>query len=239
MKAYGALEAYSKYVDKYEVRSYVEERVGDEYLIPLLGVWKRYEDIPFSDFPNEFVLQATHGSNYVFICKDKSVIDYGSLESLVHTWMRENFYSVTREPQYRYCLPKIMCTRYLDDGSGDLKDYKFFCSNGFPRVVQIDSDRFSGHKRDFMSSEWSRLPISVMYPNSDIVVQSPDNLPEMMKIAEILSKNFSFVRVDLYSVRGRTYFGELTFTPGNGVEIFKPDSADYEFGELIDIVKYA
>lgn len=239
IKVFGQLEKYSKYVDKYDVREYVKNTAGKQYLIPLVGMWNNFENIPFEKLPKKFVLKATHGSGYNYICKDKSLIDIKQLKKLASKWLKENYYKKGREEQYKLCWPKIICEGYLEDDSGSLRDYKIFCFNGIPQIIQIDSDRFSVHKRDLMNIDWERLPVTLGgHSNLNKIILKPKKLPEMIEIAKKLSKKIPFVRVDLYLINNKIYFGELTFTPGNGLEKFFPNEADYQFGELIDLSKY-
>jgi len=235
IKIYGHIDKYAKYVDKYDVRSYINDKIGEKYLMPLLGVWNDFNEIDFSKLPDQFVLQATHGSGYVYVCKDKTKIDTSVLRNTFNKWLSTNFYNVNREIQYKYCEPKIICTKYLSDGNGDLKDYKFFSFHGQPKIIQVDSERYVDHKRDLMSLNWEKLPVKLLYENSEIIQPKPKNFDEMQQIATKLSADFNFVRVDLYSVNNKVYFGELTFTPGDGMENFDPQRYDNELGKLLDL----
>lgn len=239
IKLYGGLEKYTKFVDKYEVRDFIRKTIGGKYLIPLIGVWEKFEDIPFNKLPRQFVLKATHGTAYVFVCKDKSSLDMNSLKKTVNKWMQENYYKMSREIQYKNCKPMIVCEKYLEDESGELTDYKFFCFNGKPHFIYIVSNRFTKQKYDFLDLNWKKIPIIYAdYPNAIQEYKKPENLHEMIEVAEKLSKSFPFVRVDLYSIKGKTYFGELTFTPANGMDTFDPPEVDYQLGTLIDLSKY-
>src|SRR3990170_1687227 len=240
IKIYGGLEKYTEYTDKLKVRDFIRKTIGKEHLVPLIGAWKKFEDIPFDKLPCQFVLKATHGSAYVFICKDKSLLDKNLLKKTVTKWMQENFYKITREIQYKRCEPMIICEKYLEDESGGLTDYKIYCSHGKPHIVEVIWDRFTEHKCDnFLNLNWEKLPISYPeHPSSKETIKRPENLEEMLDIAKKLSIHFPFVRVDLYSVKNKIYFGELTFTPDNGLGVFEPPNAYYQLGELIDLSKY-
>lgn len=238
IKAYGDLEKYAKYVDKFEVRDYISKTIGEKYLIPLIGVWEKFDDIPFNILPQKFALKATHGTGYNFLCKDKSSLDRDVLKKTVDNWIKQNYYTINRERQYKLLKPKIICEKYLEDQSGQLTDYKFYCRNGKPKIIQVSSSRFSEHKLDLLDLNWNKLSIFYGYPNSNKVISKPDNFQEMIEISKKLSKIFTFVRVDLYSVNKKVYFGELTFTPGSGLAELKPLSAEYRLGELIDLSKY-
>lgn len=239
IKINGGLEKYTKYVDKYEVRDFISKTIGKEYLVPLIGVWDSFDKINFDLLPRKFVLKPTHSSGDVFICKDKSSMDINKLTKTVTMWMQKNFYKVTREIQYRDCNPKIICEKYLEDESGGLTDYKIFYFNGKPRLIEVVSDRFSEMKDDFLDINWKILPI--VYdgcPNSKKTLRKPKIFKEMVDISEKLSKKFPFVRVDLYLIKNKIYFGELTFTPSSGLDKFEPIEVDYQLGDLIDLSKY-
>lgn len=239
VKLYGGLEKHSKYVDKYEVRNFINKTIGEKYAVPLLGVWDKFEDINFNKLPKQFVLKTTHGSSYVFVCKDKSSLDKKRLGKTVAKWMEENFYKKTREIQYKSCKPRIICEKYLEDESGGLTDYQFFCFNGKPYLIEVISDRFLEMKGDYFDLNWKILPIHYRgEPHSKKTLKKPKNFTEMLAVSEKLSKLFPFVRVDLYSIKNKIYFGELTFTPDNGLLVFYPSQVNYQLGKLINLSKY-
>ncbi len=238
IKLYGGIDQYAKYVDKYEVRKYIEKTIGKDYLIPLIGVWDTFDAIPFNELPDKFVLKGTHGSGFNFICHDKSTLDKKLVRDIVSKWLKENYYTRSAETQYKYCKPRILCEKYMEDDSGSLRDYKFFCFNGIPQIIQVDSDRFKGHKRDLFDTDWNKLPYTLEHPNTKELIKKPGKFNEMIEVTKKLSKQFPFVRVDLYLIGDKVYFGELTFTPGNGLEHFKPINLDYQLGDLIDLSKY-
>ena len=239
IKLYGGLEKYSDYVDKYEVRKFIGKTIGENYLVPLLGAWDKFEDINFDKLPKRFVLKATHGSGYVFICKGKTTLDIKRLEKTVNIWMGENFYNKTREIQYNLCKPRIICEKYLEDYSGELIDYKFYCFNGKPHLIEVISDRYSQMKDDLIDLNWKILPMTFRgFRKSKKTLKEPKNLAEMVIVSEKLSKQFPFVRIDLYSIKNNIYFGELTFTPANGLLIFSQHHVEYQLGKLINLSKY-
>lgn len=238
IKLYGGLDELSQYVDKIKVRDYVIRKIGKKYLIPVIGTWDTFEEIPFKKLPKKYILKATHGSGYNFICLDNSRVKKSALKKIVSGWMNDNYYKWFREAQYKNLVPRIICQKYIEDGSGALLDYKFFCFNGKAKLIQVDSDRYLGHKRDLFDINWKKLPIVLQHPNSKKPIVKPKKLTEMIWIAEKLSKKFNFARVDLYYVKGRIYFGELTFTPGDGVEKFTPSIADTQIGRLLDLSNF-
>lgn len=228
-KLNGKLEQFSSFVDKYEVRKYVSTIIGESYLVPLIDVYDSVEDIKFDSLPKEFVIKLTHGSGYNYICHDKSLIDIRHLKSKLLSWQNENFYDIGREPQYKKCSRRFIVEKYLHE-EGGLKDYKIFCFDGEPKFIHVDIDRSTNHTRAFFDLNWTRLPFTTLYPQAVKVIDRPSNLECLISTARSLSKGFKHVRVDLYNPGGKIYFGELTFTHGNGFEPFIPDEWDIVVG---------
>ncbi|PGY63394.1 glycosyl transferase [Bacillus thuringiensis] len=231
---------YTMLVDKYEVRQYIKETIGEEYLIPLLGVYNNFDEIDFDVLPNKFVLKPNHTSGDVFICRDKSKINYRELKSEVDKWLQREYYWLHREWPYKNVKPKIVCEKYMVDESGiDLKDYKFMSFNGEVRCSFVGLNRQSetGLNIDFYDLEWEIMPFERHYPNSGIKLEKPKNYEKMIKLSELLSREIPFVRVDFYEINGKMYFGELTFYPGSGFEEFTPESYDELLGSWIDLKK--
>lgn len=231
---------YTMLVDKYEVRQHIKETIGEEYLIPLIGVYNNFDEIDFDVLPNEFVLKPNHTSGDVFICRDKSKINYRELKSEVDKWLQREYYWLHREWPYKNVQPKIVCEKYMVDESGiDLKDYKFMCFNGEVRCSFVGLNRQSetGLNIDFYDLEWELMPFERHYPNSGIKLEKPKNYEKMIRLAELLSSELPFVRVDFYEINGRMYFGELTFYPGSGFEGFTPESYDELLGSWINLKK--
>ncbi|MDP4142957.1 MAG: ATP-grasp fold amidoligase family protein [Bacillota bacterium] len=233
------MEHYSQYVDKYEVRKFVKETISEKYLNNLLGLYDKVEDINFDTLPNRFVLKCTHGSGYNIICSDKEKLDIDGAKKQLKYWLNEDFYKISREPQYKLVKPRIVCEEYLDDKNNSLVDYKFFCFKGKPAFIQVDIDKYTKQKKNFYNTNWQLLNMKScfknhLYENAAVEVPRPENLDEMVLLAQKLSNKFKFVRVDFYSVNNQTVFGELTFTPASGFEPFFPDSVNYELGKLLD-----
>ncbi|EYE87682.1 glycosyl transferase [Fervidicella metallireducens AeB] len=238
LKLYDRNPLYTQLVDKYEVRKYIAETIGEEYLIPLIGVWDKFEDIDFSKLPNQFVLKPNHTSGNIFICKDKSKIDYVELRKEVNMWLKRRYYWVHREWPYKNVKPRIICEKYMvDESSVELKDYKFMCFNGEVKCSFVCLNRYSsnGLNVDFYDMDWNPMPFERHYASSGTVITKPKNFDKMVKFAEKLSKDMSFVRVDFYETNGQLYFGELTFYPGSGFEEFTPESYDYLLGSWIKL----
>ncbi len=239
MKIYGGLERYTKLVDKYEVREYVADKIGEQYLIPLLGVYTSFDEIDFDSLPNQFVLKGTHGCGYNLIVSDKSKLDRAAAKADFDRWMSENFYVFERERQYKDVTPRIVCEEYLEDETGGLRDYKFYCGAGEPKLIQVDTDRFINHRSELMDpATWT--PFKTVQCGTfellDTSMPRPAKLDEMMGLVRTLAADFPFVRVDLYVSGSRIYFGELTFTPGSGIVTFNPvESGDAEFARILGV----
>jgi hypothetical protein len=238
LKVYDRKPEYTRYVDKYEVRSYIKETIGEEYLIPLIGVYNSFDEIDFDILPNQFVLKPNHTSGNVYICKDKSKIDYVKLKKEVNAWMKREYYWVHREWPYKNIKPKIICEDYMVDESGtELKDYKFFCFNGEPKAFFIASDRGIDTRFDFFDLEFNHLPVMQHYINATKPLKRPPGLEEMIFLSRVLSKGLAHVRIDFYDINGRIYFGEMTFYHFSGFEKFEPIEYDNLFGSWIELPK--
>lgn len=238
LKLYNRKPCYTSMVDKYEVRKYIAEKIGEEYLIPLLGVYDSFEDIDFQALPEKFVLKPNHTSGDIFICKDKSMIDYSKLKKEINNWLKKNYFWNHREWPYKDIKPSIICEKYMVDESGtELKDYKFMCFNGEVKCSFVCLNRSSstGLNVDFYDIDWNPMPFERHYSRSNTALPKPKTYEKMIQIAETLSKEIPFVRVDFYEVNGRLYFGELTFYPGSGYEEFKPESYDNLLGSWIEL----
>ena len=234
LKLYGNLEKYNDYVDKYKVREFGSNVIGEEYLIPLLGAYDKPEEIDYEKLPNQFVLKLNHGSGYNIIVKEKNKENINNINKKLNKWIKEDYYKIKKEYQYKNVKKKIVCEKYINDSKGELLDYKFFCFNGKPEFVKVDFDRFQNHKVNFYNSNWELLNLQETgWGNNKNKVDKPKNFSEMLEIARKLSTKFQFVRVDLYNVDGKIYFGELTFTPASGKHSFTPLEKDREIAERI------
>lgn len=222
--------------DKYRVREWVKEKIGEEYLIPLLGVWDRAEDIDFDKLPNQFVLKTNCSSGDVIIVRDKSKLtsnDIKGYRKKLDYYLDMKFGFNTCELHYNDMIPKIVAEAFISSPGNDLPDYKFLCFDGKPYFCWVDIDRYHGHKRNVYDMNWNLQDWhQYSYEISKEGVDKPDNFDKMAEIATILSKGFSHVRVDLYDVNGKIYFGEMTFTNSSGFEKIEPKSADYMLGDL-------
>lgn len=232
--------------DKYEVRKFLEEKGLAEYLIPLIGVFDKVEDIKFKDLPNKFVAKTTDGGggNFVFICKNKKSINEQNFYSKLKHWMdMPKKKNAGREWAYENKYPRRIIIEKLigKDINEDLIDYKFFCFNGSVEYVYGINDRKVGCSAQFgiYDKNFNKLNVSRCDERPQLIaIPKPINYDKMVMISEILSKDFPHVRVDLYNIEGKIYFGELTFYDGSGYMKFNPDSFDYSLGEKFDISKF-
>lgn len=235
IKLYGNLSEYSKYVDKYEVRNYIKETIGDRYLINLLNIYESTDEINYEELPNRFVLKGTHGCGYNIIIKDKSLINKEEIKNKFAKWLKEDYSVLSKEIQYKSIKPRIVCEEYIEDKEGELIDYKIYCFSGKAEFIQVISNRKSNMCQDFYDLNWNKLDLRADETPSKVNIKKPEKLEEMIRISEKLSNEFPFVRVDLYYVDNKIYFGELTFTPKGGMVKFKSEEYDIKFGSLINI----
>lgn len=238
LKLYDRKPEYTIMVDKYLVRDYIAKQIGEEYLIPLLGVWDRADDIDFDALPEQFVLKCNHDSGNVFICKDKQNFPKNEIKKKLKKALKKNLFWWGREWPYKNVPRKMIAEKYMVDESGyELKDYKFMCFNGEVKCSFICSNRYSkgGLHVTFFDRDWNVMPFERHYPAVKEGLPKPVNYDKMIELAEKLSKNIPFLRVDFYEVDGKIYFGELTFYPGNGMEEFTPEEWDYKLGEWIKL----
>ena len=235
IKVFDCSKKKKRLADKFLVRDYILNRIGNEYLIPLLGVWEKFDDIGFSVLPDSFVLKCNHGSGWNEIINDKNNIDTHSMGAKFTTWLNTDYADTPGlELQYKDIKPLIIAEELLDDLSGEIPDYKFFVFNGKVRLIQVDITRATNHRRNIYTPSWEYLPVSIHYPSApDMIIERPQCLEKMILIAEELGKEFIHVRVDLYLVNGKIYFGEMTFTHGNGIEVFDPEKFGIEMGNWI------
>ena len=230
---------YTRLVDKYDVKQYIKEKLGEQMVIPSYGVWEHFDDIDFDKLPNQFVLKCTHDSGRFCICRDKAVFDVEGARKKLETSLRNNFFWWTREWPYKSVKPRILAEKFMvDDGSDALTDYKFFCFNGVPKMMYISKDVSADPRTDFFDMEWNHLPLRMKDANADIQPQKPELFEEMKDIAITLSKGIPHVRVDLYVINGNIYFGEMTFFHNSGIFSITPDEWDYKIGEWLDIDIY-
>lgn len=225
----------SHLVDKADVKGWVARRIGPVHVIPSIGVFDSAEAVPIETLPRPCIIKPTHASGHVLIlCGDENDPTPEVVLGQMKSWQRINHWSVSGEPQYRNIPPRIICEPLLGDKGVDLPDYKFFCFYGEPLFIQVDLDRHSGHKRRFYDLNWQLEPFTLRYPMAQRDIDRPHTLDKMSEIATILSRDFKFVRVDLYTVDNSVYFGELTFHPESGTAPFSDFETDLRLGALMD-----
>lgn len=236
-KLNGNLERFGKYVDKYEVRKFVEKILGPGYLPTLHGVYDSPNEIDFNKLPQQFVLKMTNGTGGNIICKDKNKLDIENTIKKLTAWQKEKFYKYTKENQYKNIKSRIICEEYLEDETGSLRDYKFHCSKQKVHMIEVHTDRFTNHKENYYDPDWNDLDVICKLGRVDNI-DKPINLEEMKEAAIKLSTGLPYVRVDFYSVNKQIYFGELTFTPANGTDPMYPLEEDIKMAKIIDLSEY-
>lgn len=239
LKLYNRRPEYTIMVDKYKVRDYISEKIGDEYLIPLIGVWDDPDDIDFDTLPNQFVLKCNHNSGLgMCICKDKNSLDISKVRSDLRKGLKQDYYLTGREWPYKNVPRKIIAEKYITDETGtNLRDYKFYCFDGKAKVVGIYQDRNTDKETtgDFFDMDFNWLDFTFNMTNAKVKPSKPNHFEKMKEIAEILSEGIPHVRVDLYLSNDKIYFGELTFFDGSGFDKIEPIEWDIKLGEWINL----
>lgn len=239
LKLYNRQPIFSTMVDKLKAKEWAASIIGEEYIIPTIATWNSPEEIDVNSLPDSFILKPNHNSGVgISLCKDKSVWDYKSAICRLRVGFDENYWKYNKEWPYKNVEKKIFAEILLDDGSGeDLKDYKFFCFGGEPKFFKVDLNRFHGHRANYYNLNWELQDFGETdYPSDPTIhVEKPTNFDEMVNLAKKLSAGLPFLRVDFYSVNGKTYFGEVTFFPASGTGRWYPASKDRELGDLIDL----
>ena len=239
LKLYNRKPEYTQMVDKVGAKEYVASIIGEEYIIPTIGVWDRVEDIDWETLPNQFVLKCTHDSGGIVICPDKTKLDISAAKRKLKRGLKRDFYSQNREWPYKDVKRRIIGEVYMVDESGyELKDYKWFCFDGVPKALFIATDRgIKGEetKFDFFDADFNHLPFTNGHPNSQRPILKPQGFKKMKELAAKLSEGQPHLRVDFYDINGKIYFGELTFYHWSGTTPFEPVEWDYKFGEWIKL----
>ena len=230
---------YSTMVDKYEVRGYIEDLLGDKYLIPCLGIYDSVDDIDIDALPDRFVLKCTHDSGSVEICKDKSSFDIEGARHRLSQAMKRNYYATYREWPYKYVKPRIIAEGYLEGDGGDLKDYKVMCFNGEAKIIEVHENRFvegKVHTQTFYDREWNIVPLTqVETVTVDRPGERPRQLDEILRLSELIAKDMYHARIDWYIEGDKIYFGEITFFDGSGFESFSTPEMERMLGDMINL----
>ncbi len=240
LKIYNRKPEYTTMVDKYAVKKYVADIIGEQYIIPTLSIWNKVEDIDFDALPQRFVLKTTHGggSGGVVICKDKSTFDRKTAVAKLAKAMKGDIYKTFKEWPYKNVPKRIIAEQYMEDENGELNDYKFYSFNGKVNLVLLCCDRGSGNtKFFFFDRNWQLKRYNKMGKNApeDFTLPKPRNIEKMFEIAEQLGKDTVFSRIDLYNVKGEIYFGEITFYPASGFDKGRLPETDLLMGNMLKI----
>lgn len=238
LKLYNRRPEYTTMVDKYAVKQYVADIIGEEYIIPTLGIWNKFNEINFEDLPNQFVLKCTHDSGGLIICKDKSKLNIDDARKKIEASLQNNYYPLYKEWPYKNVPPRIIAEQYLKDGDEELEDYKVHNFNGEPKFILVCRNRFKDSPlvNDFYSEKWELLDVRRPgHPNSLEPQSPPSELQEMLRLSKLLSKDIPFLRTDFYISNHKVFFGELTFFPAGGMVKFVPEEWDEIFGSYLKI----
>lgn len=243
LKLYNRRPEYHLWIDKYEVKKYVASVVGDRYLIPTLGVWDRFKDMDVDSLPDQFILKSTHGSHASVICRNKAEFDRQGAQRLFEKMQRTSPYKTFREWAYKDVKPRIIAEQLMVNGNDkELTDYKFFCFNGEVKYCQVIKDRSGSETIDFFDAEWNHQEFIGLLQKKrtmrsatklQVPIEKPSAYDEMIEVARKLAVNQPFVRIDLYEINGRVYFGEITFYPAAGLGVFEPAEWNQRLGTLI------
>ena len=237
LKVYDRKKLYTQCADKFLVREYVKNKIGEEYLIPLIFNTFNVKDINKETLPNIPVVVKVNHARGVFLIKNKENEDFKIIQKKLSQELKTNFYYRTREWQYKDIKPRVIVEKMLLDENNEVPfDYKFICMNGKVEFIQVDMARFSEHKKSIYNTHWEKQNFSWNYAIGDDV-EKPEELHKMLELSEILAKDFIFVRVDFYISRNKIYFGELTFHPAGGFGKFEPFSIDAELGNKLLLPK--
>lgn len=244
LKIYDRQPVYTTLVDKYLVKDYIASIIGNQYIIPTIGVWNKFEDIDFGSFPDQFVLKCTHDSGGIVIVHDKKKMDIDRIKTKIKKSLNADYYLQGREWPYKDVKRRIIAEQYIrvhehnqSDGQEELLDYKLMCFNGKVRCSFVCSDRYSssGLKVTFFDENWNVMPFERHYPKANYPIAKPKNYEKMVELAEQICVNIPFARIDFYEIGNKVYFGEVTLYPGNGFEEFIPREWDDILGEWIDL----
>lgn len=242
LKLYGCTEEKTTLSDKYLVREWIKNTIGEEYLIPLIGAWDSFEEITFDKLPEKFCLKMNHGSSMNFVVLDKEKMNFSDAKNRFHLWEKRPFYAGTFETQYYGIQRKIIAEKYICEIDNNLFDYKFHCFDGKPMFIQCIGDRdlkaHKGYQNNF-DLDWNKLDWTFEdYPSFIKEIHEPKNLEKMIELASKLSSGFNYVRVDLYNINGKIYFGEMTFTPASGIYPYRKSwtkALDKKLGDMLKL----
>lgn len=225
----------ANYVDKYEVRKFVEDTIGEDYLVPLYGVYPEFNKKIFESLPSSFIIKGTHGCDMTYIVKDKSKVQFEDIDKNAKKWLKQNYYKKGREKQYRYIKRRIIAEELMLENDESPTDYKFFCFHGEPLFLSVIYSRFNNYSKNVYDMKGNQIPVTIHGVPNKIGVPLDIDLKAFLEPVRKLASPFTFVRVDMYNYKGKPKFGELTFHPYNGKGYFNPESYDLEFGKMLEL----
>lgn len=237
LKIYDRKPLYTRLVDKAEVKKWVADRIGEQAVIPTLGVYDSFDDIEIESLPNSFVIKCTHDSGSTIICRDLTSFDIDNAKKMFNRCLKRNLFYSGREWAYKDVKPRIIVEKYIEGVDGNyIDDYKVFNFNGIPKMIQVDHDRFGNHVRNLYTTEWELIDAEIQYPSAkDIIIEKPKCLDKMLEYAKVLSNGMTHVRTDFYCVGDNVFFGEMTFYHGSGTEDFRPKEFGLKVGSWLDL----
>lgn len=239
LKLYNRKPEYVKYVDKYAVRSYIADTIGEDYLIPIWGVYDNVDEIDWHNLPDKFVLKCTHGSGGNIICTDKNKLNIEKAKEKLDSWMMKNWYWFGREWPYKNVKPRIICEQFIEQDDGEeLRDYRFFCFNGEPKFITVDFSITNKKKtrRNLYDLHWNLMKEEISYPKElELKVNKPKKLEEMVELSKKLSANIPHVRVDFYYINNKILFGEMTFFHQSGFGEIRPPEFNEQIGNWLQL----
>jgi hypothetical protein len=239
LKLYDRKPEYTRWADKYAVKQYIRETLGETYVVPTFGVWDRFEQIPWDSLPNQFVLKCTHDSAGLVICTDKTTFDKKNAQEKLEACQKRNFFYSGREWPYKNIKPRILAEQYLEDNTfHELRDYKIFTFNGIPKIMHLVSNRQNAQEEtygDFFDMDFNHLDLTMGHENAPICPEKPRNFQLMKEFAQKLAKGTAQLRVDFYEVDGQLFFGELTFFQDSGYAEIAPPAWNGVLGSWIQL----
>jgi hypothetical protein len=236
IKLYERTSLRKEVADRMKVRDYVKKKAGEEILIPQIAVFNKLTRPQWDTLPEKFALKGSHGSGFIRIVKDKNGENFDDVLAETERWLSTDYYKFGREWVYKGLERTLIVEELLLDESGSVpSDYKFYCFGGSVKLIQVDLNRFSGQNRFLFDRSFEPIDATLYYPPGDEIPDKPAGLDEAVDVAEKLSKEFNFIRVDLYLPGGNVYFGELTNYPANGFQVFEPESFEIEMGSYLKL----
>lgn len=236
LKLYNRNPLYTTLVDKYEVKQYISDKIGENYIIPTIGIYNKFNEINFDELPDKFVMKCTHDSGSTIICTSKKKFDVEAAKKKIEKCMSINYYYNGREWPYKNVKPRIIIEKYINiSEKEEMIDYKFFCFNGIPKMLLVCTERSEGLKKTFFDMNGNIIKLKEGNHENNYFINLPTKFAKMKELAQKIAQKNIFIRVDFYEIEGKVYFGECTFFPNSGFEIFNPSKYDNILGDWIDL----